>query len=463
VPPVVSCPLVSVVTPTWQRHDFLLDRCIPSVQAQDYPAVEHVIVSDGPDETLRTALGMYRDLAHPVRFHELPGHHADPNYGHYARVAGVELAAGEYITYNDDDDMLRPYHCRLMAAALDADPGAGFAISRMVQYQEDGRPLIFDGSLGPNKTGSPMNMHRRGTLAHGTWGPPGRLEDWGIVSKWLDAGVTWVSVDAVTSDTWPHGWHREVYRPCTISPETEPMIPLRLLPPGRRRDGVISCPVPSRNRTGKLAASVRSLRDTAAHPGLLEILVAHDPDDPATAEAARELGADVIWRAPERYGYARSAQYIAVLLERSAGEWVLPTWSDDAIMRTPGWDDLLRAQPAGSIAYLDGNYPGLTCFPAVHADALAAIGRLTPLPAIDTWFEEAGRAAGVLVKPGIYVHQDRPDITGCAPDQTHAEGGGAWRAGAGGTADQAYYREPYTAWRAEDAEALRRHRAAADA
>jgi predicted O-methyltransferase YrrM len=233
------------------------------------------------------------------------------------------------------------------------------------------------------------------------------------------------------------------------------MIPLRLLPPARRRSGVISVTVPSRGRVIKLSDSIRSLRDTADRPELLEILVAYDPDNPGTGHAARDLGADVIWEAPERYGYARSAHYWAELMNRSSGEWILATWSDDAIMKTTGWDDKLRAQPAGSIAFLDGNYPGLTCFPALHADALGAIGRVAPLPALDTWFEYAGRDSGVLSYPGIYVHQDRPDLTGCAPDTTHSEGGGAWRAGAGGTVNQPFYQQPYATWRYQDTQAVR--------
>lgn len=236
----------------------------------------------------------------------------------------------------------------------------------------------------------------------------------------------------------------------------EPMIPLRLPPPASRRPGVISACVPSRNRTAKLTASIASLRDTAAHPELLEILVAHDPDDPETAAAAHQAKADVIWQAPERYGYARSGNYWAALLERAAGEWLLPTWSDDGLMRTQGWDDLLRAQPAGSVAYLDGNYPGLTCYPAVHAGALGVIGRLSPLPSLDTWFEYAGRDAGVLVTPGIYVYQERPDLTGCPPDQTHLEGGDAWRIV--NASDEKFHRAPYTDWRAEDTAMLRHHR-----
>ena len=163
-------------------------------------------------------------------------------------------------------------------------------------------------------------------------------------------------------------------------------------PPSR----VISACLPSRGRTAGLLASVKSLRETAAHPELLEILVAYDPDDLAgTGVLAETLEADVTWRAPERYGFAGQARYYAVLLEWATGEWLLPTWSDNAVMKTEGWDDLLRAQPAGSVAYLDSNYPGESCFPAVHADALGAIGRLEPLPSLDTWFEYAGRDAGV--------------------------------------------------------------------
>lgn len=58
-------PLVSVITPTWNRHDLLLTRCLPSVQAQDYPAVEHVIISDGPDEDLRDFLAKVRRPSAP--------------------------------------------------------------------------------------------------------------------------------------------------------------------------------------------------------------------------------------------------------------------------------------------------------------------------------------------------------------------------------------------------------------
>jgi glycosyltransferase involved in cell wall biosynthesis len=200
-----TSPLVSVITPTWARHDLLFTRCIPSIQAQTHPEVEHVIVSDGPDENLRDFVAAIRRPRHPIRYFELDGHAPDPNFGHYARVHGIRQAAGTCIAYNDDDDELRPEHCARMAAALDADPGAGFAVSRMISHNDrDGTLLSIGwGPLACGNVGTPMIAHRRETLTRGTWGPPSQLEDWELVKKWLVAGVRYVSVDADTADVWP--------------------------------------------------------------------------------------------------------------------------------------------------------------------------------------------------------------------------------------------------------------------
>jgi glycosyltransferase involved in cell wall biosynthesis len=160
---------ISVCTPTWRRPNLLFGRCIPSIQAQDYEGrVEHVIVSDGPDPELASWFeGSI--LASTPRYAELPEHPAGPSYGHYARMRAIELATGEYVAYLDDDDAFRPGHCRLLAAALDANPDAGFAVSQMLQHQF----------------------------------PPGKVMDWEIVERWLGAGVRGVAVNEMTVDAWP--------------------------------------------------------------------------------------------------------------------------------------------------------------------------------------------------------------------------------------------------------------------
>jgi glycosyltransferase involved in cell wall biosynthesis len=197
-------PKITICTPTWQRHDLLLSRCVPSIQAQTYESVEHVIVSDGPDENLRDHFARWTPDRHPVRYFELPGHHPEPNFGHYARRAAIDHARGELIGYNDDDDSLRPEHCMLMEAALDADPEARFAVSRMLSHQAQGLLLAIGwGPLSCGNVGTPMLMHRRGLLGVATWGPPSQLEDWELVERWLKAGVPYCNVDADTADVWP--------------------------------------------------------------------------------------------------------------------------------------------------------------------------------------------------------------------------------------------------------------------
>lgn len=227
------------------------------------------------------------------------------------------------------------------------------------------------------------------------------------------------------------------------------MIPIAVELSTRRRPGTISVVIPSRRRPAMLAASVASLRDTATRPDLIELLIAHDPDDPQTVDTAQALHADVIWQAPIRYGYAGSARYYASLLESARGEWCLPSWGDDGLMLTDGWDEIVRAQPVPSVLYTrGGDRHGNNCFPIVHMDVFAILGRFCDLPAIDTWYDDVGKAAGIWRDPGIVVAQDRYDITGRNRDQTYLEGRSGYRA-------DDYYSATWAAWRDEDARVLR--------
>jgi len=196
-------PLVSVITPTWQRHDLLLNRCIPSVSAQTYPHVEHIIVSDGPDEELRAKFMSIQDPGFR-RLILLDEHPAVPHWGTFARTAGVEAARGEFIAYNDDDDALRPEHCALLAQALIDHPEAGFAYSRMVSHNPSGDHVIGD-CVPPvyGQLGSPMLMHRRDILQQAAWGEPDAAEDWKLVELWIAAGVQYIHVHEDTVDVYP--------------------------------------------------------------------------------------------------------------------------------------------------------------------------------------------------------------------------------------------------------------------
>ncbi|HEY1705604.1 MAG TPA: glycosyltransferase [Trebonia sp.] len=206
----MTIPLVSIITSTWQRNERLLNRCIPSVQAQAYPKVEHVIVSDGPDPDLADQIALLDSrlaFAHPVHFLELPEHDPERHWGHHARLAALARAKGDLIGYCDDDDSLRPDHIRLLAQALKDDPSASWAYSVMASYSHAGVCEIGHGAPAGGQIGTPVIMHRREALQHGTWGPASPMEDWQLVQRWTEAGLTHAHIQDVTVDVWPSAYH----------------------------------------------------------------------------------------------------------------------------------------------------------------------------------------------------------------------------------------------------------------
>jgi len=201
--PAVARPLVSVVTPTWQRHDLLLGRCVPSVLAQTYLRVEHVIVSDGPDQALmdRAAAAADEWRGHRVSFRYLAEHDPAARWGHRARVFGAAVAHGELIAYLDDDNAFRPDHVAKLAAALEENPGAGFAYSQILMQ---GNGMSYVVGVPPPSYGqidTSAIMHRREILNLAQWRDEGQPTiDWDITERWLQAGVGWAHVPEVTAD-----------------------------------------------------------------------------------------------------------------------------------------------------------------------------------------------------------------------------------------------------------------------
>lgn len=202
-------PLVSIITPTWRRHDWLFERCIASVQAQEYRNIEHVIASDGPDPelTLKVAELPITDI--PILFRQLTPN-PDPRWGTRARLAALEIATGELIAYLDDDDSYRPDHCKLLVEALEEHPDVGFAYSQMSSHNslqpDSGPSIIGSGEVGPCAIGTPMIMHRRELLTVSTWGPPDSMEDWRLVDRWTSTGIKFHFIPWVTVDVWPSAY-----------------------------------------------------------------------------------------------------------------------------------------------------------------------------------------------------------------------------------------------------------------
>lgn len=203
--------MITVITPTWQRHQLLFERCIPSVYGQSAAAVEHVIVSDGPDRALADLLA--KDLwrrplgTRPLVVDQL-AEHIDGiiDYGSRARNRGLELATGDYIAYLDDDNAYRPKHLQRLAALLERS-GADFGFSQMHVHFAGGDYEIGASPPQYGQIDTSLLMHRAGVPEkYGLWPLPGEIEgdkhapDWGVVARWLDGGATWVFLDQVTVD-----------------------------------------------------------------------------------------------------------------------------------------------------------------------------------------------------------------------------------------------------------------------
>jgi len=183
-------PGITVITPTWQRQDLLISRCVPSVLAQGYDGeVRHIIISDGPDAFLPPLPGLVM----------LTEHVPERNRGLRARRFGASLAQTELVAYLDDDNSWRPAHLATLAQAL-ASTGAGFAYSR-AQCHDNGYSYVIGASPPAYaQVDTSLIVHRRELLDLAGWQPSDGPADWDLVSRWVRAGVKWVAVPDVTMD-----------------------------------------------------------------------------------------------------------------------------------------------------------------------------------------------------------------------------------------------------------------------
>lgn len=204
--------MITVITPTWHRHDMLRERSIPSVQAQQYPDVEHLIVSDGPDPQLAE---LY--LPPSTRLIQLDEHDPGVRWGHRARLRGIEEAAGDVLAWLDDDDTWTPRHLSVLAQAL---PEAGFAYSRAIVHSAGGKTFrIGDGPIAFGRiTPASMMVHDRQILDLETWRDDTNQPDWDLVSRWVKRGVPYASVDEVTVGYYPDGQDFDAGVPVTDRP-----------------------------------------------------------------------------------------------------------------------------------------------------------------------------------------------------------------------------------------------------
>jgi len=111
-------PVVSVVVPTCRRPDDIA-RCVDSILATGYPALEMIVVDNAPDDPATAALVAERYHDDPrVKYLQewVPG-------ASRARNRGIRAATGDIVAFTDDDILVDRYWVGALVQVFAAHPG----------------------------------------------------------------------------------------------------------------------------------------------------------------------------------------------------------------------------------------------------------------------------------------------------------------------------------------------------
>jgi hypothetical protein len=205
-------PLVSVVIPTWNNVETLIQRSLPSALGQTHQNIEVIVIGDASPPEIAAAVAELRDPR--VRFHNLTvrgPYDEDPRRAWLASGtpglnAGVERARGLWIAPLADDDAFVPDHIeRLLAAARERD--LEFVYGR-IRYTfpngETGEIGVFPPRVA--QFGLQASIYHSGLsflqleLGHALFDKP---NDWGFVDRLLRIGVRLGMVEEISVDYWP--------------------------------------------------------------------------------------------------------------------------------------------------------------------------------------------------------------------------------------------------------------------
>jgi len=93
-------PLISVVVPVYKVEDYL-NRCVESIVNQTYKNLEIILVDDGSPDNCPEMCDRWAEKDNRIKvIHKENGGLSD------ARNAGLEIAAGDYISFIDSDDWI---------------------------------------------------------------------------------------------------------------------------------------------------------------------------------------------------------------------------------------------------------------------------------------------------------------------------------------------------------------------
>lgn len=126
----MSNPLISIVVCCHNRCHYL-EQTLDTIFAQDYEPVEIVVLDDGSTDHTAELMQGYKDKARYF-YQENQG-------AAIARTNACKLAKGEFIAFQDDDDLMPPDRISALLEALQQYPSAVLAFGDWQEIDEAGK------------------------------------------------------------------------------------------------------------------------------------------------------------------------------------------------------------------------------------------------------------------------------------------------------------------------------------
>lgn len=238
-------PKVSIVLPTYRRFkEGFLERSIKSVLAQKYEDFELLVIDDGSTDGSSDLIEQFRGRDPRV----IHVRHEQNSGIHTVRLnEGIELARGQYIAFQFDDDAWRPNHLQDLVSEIERHTEPVFVHGRAMFHSHLGQGVLPKDKINIvnllHRNAIPNNgvlFPRRLVEIYGLYDPHigmRRLCDWDLWLR-LIQHVPFITLDAVVSDVYEGNtgaigvtvpWDMELFRYLNAIPRNH------LLTPGRWR------------------------------------------------------------------------------------------------------------------------------------------------------------------------------------------------------------------------------------
>lgn len=125
-----SNPLVSVIIPAFNAHDFI-GETLDSILTQTYRNLEIIVIDDGSTDQTSQVVRSY----HPRVLY-----HYQSNSGGCAvpRNTGIERSSGEFLCFMDADDVMVPDRIARQVDFMDRNPSVGLVFCDYRNFNEEG-------------------------------------------------------------------------------------------------------------------------------------------------------------------------------------------------------------------------------------------------------------------------------------------------------------------------------------